>query len=99
MTADLAVKACLNAKSIEEIILHINLGVMFDSFRQEGILYDNACIESFHSLLKKEEINRDKCPDFDTDRKAVFEYIETCYKRNGFIVHQSYEFQDCNEDD
>lgn len=54
---------------------------MIDSFSRKGNPYDNACIESFHSLLKKEEINHQKNPDFNTVRKAVFEYIESWYIR------------------
>jgi len=27
------------------------------SFSRKGNPYDNACIESFHSILKKEEVN------------------------------------------
>jgi transposase InsO family protein len=42
---------------------------------------DNTCIESFHSLLKKDEVNHQKYPDFNTARKAVFEYIESWYNR------------------
>nr|WP_308742575.1 integrase core domain-containing protein [uncultured Anaerocolumna sp.] len=51
------------------------------SFSRKGNPYDNACIESFHSMLKKEEINHHKYNDFNTARKAVFEYIETWYNR------------------
>jgi transposase InsO family protein len=60
--------ACLNVKSIEGIILHSDWGVqytsqkfeaymeakhMIHSFSRKGNPYDNACIESFHLLLKK----------------------------------------------
>ncbi|MEG0377181.1 MAG: DDE-type integrase/transposase/recombinase [Eubacterium sp.] len=63
--------ACLNVKSTEGIILHSDLGSQYTSqlfetylshakihhsFSRKGNPYDNACIESFHSLLKKEEI-------------------------------------------
>ncbi|MBU5334801.1 integrase core domain-containing protein, partial [Anaerocolumna aminovalerica] len=51
------------------------------SFSRKGNPYDNACIESFHSVLKKEEINHHKYIDFNTAPKAVFEYIESWYNR------------------
>lgn len=88
--------ACLNIKSTEGIILHSDLGVqytsqkfeacmkakhMIHSFSRKGNPYDNACIESFHSLLKKEETNHQRYSDFNTARKAVFEYIESWYNR------------------
>ncbi|WP_120198708.1 IS3 family transposase, partial [Lacrimispora algidixylanolytica] len=88
--------ACLNAKSTKGIILHSDLGIQYTSqkfeacvkakqmilsFSRKGNPYDNACIESFHSLLKKEEVNHQKYPDFNTARKAVFEYIESWYNR------------------
>ena len=88
--------ACLNVKKTEGIILHSDLGSqytsqkfenylatkhMIHSFSRKGNPYDNACIESFHSILKKEEVNHHKYYDFNTARKAVFEYIESWYNR------------------
>ena len=88
--------ACLNVKVIEGIILHSDLGTQYTSrifedylsfkgiihsFSRKGNPYDNACIESFHSVLKKEEINHHKYNDFNAARKAVFEYIESWYNR------------------
>ena len=92
----LAVKAvenaCLNVKTTEGIILHSDLGSCYTSSEFESFLYskgnpyDNACIESFHSLLKKEEVNRRKYYDFNAARKAIFEYIESWYNRKEFMV-------------
>ena len=88
--------ACLNVKKTEGIILHSDLGSqytsqkfenylatkhMIHSFSRKGNPYDNAYIESFHSILKKEEVNHHKYYDFNTARKAVFEYIESWYNR------------------
>lgn len=84
--------ACINVKSIEGVIFDSDLVAqytsqkfeacmkakhMIHSFSRRGNPYDNACIESFHSLLKKEEINHQRYPDFNTARKAVFEFIES----------------------
>lgn len=41
--------ACLNVKDTE--------GIPY-SFSGKGILYDNVCIEFFHLILKKEDINQ-----------------------------------------
>lgn len=62
--------ACLNVRETREIILHSDFGSqyinqafenfqnnhgMIHSFSRKGNLYDNACIESFHSVLKKKK--------------------------------------------
>lgn len=51
------------------------------SMSRRGNCYDNACIESFHSVLKKEFIY---CTKFKTKEQAqqeMFEYIELFYNR------------------
>lgn len=51
------------------------------SMSRKGNCYDNACIESFHSVLKKEFIY---CTKFRTKAQAqqeMFEYIEFFYNR------------------
>jgi putative transposase len=51
------------------------------SMSRKGNCYDNACIESFHSVLKKEFIY---CTKFKTKAQAqqeMFEYIELFYNR------------------
>ncbi len=47
------------------------------SFSRKGCPYDNACIESFHSLIKKEEIYRRIYKDSKEAYKSIFEYIES----------------------
>ena len=53
------------------------------SFSRKGNPYDNGCIESFHSILKKEEIYLHSYQDFLKCRKAIFEYIESRYNLKG----------------
>lgn len=48
---------------------------------RKGNPYDNACIESFHSILKKEEIYGNTYQDFNQAKRAIFEYIELWYNR------------------
>lgn len=51
------------------------------SMSRKGNCYDNACIESFHSILKKELIY---CTKFKTKQQAydeIFQYIEFFYNR------------------
>lgn len=51
------------------------------SYSHSGYPYDNACIESFHSVLKKEEVYTTTYQTFEEAKTALFEYIESFYKR------------------
>ncbi len=61
------------------------------SFSRKGCPYDNAPIESFHSVLKKEEIHHVKYIDFHTAKLAIFEYIEGWYNRKR--IHGSLKYK------
>src|SRR5690625_1496937 len=50
---------------------------MIHSFSSKGSPYDNACIESFHAILKKEEVNHVQYIDFYSAKIAMFKYIES----------------------
>lgn len=39
---------------------------------------DNVCIESFHTILNKEEVYRIKYFNFESTRLRLFEYVEGC---------------------
>lgn len=88
--------AVLNVKDTEGIIIHSDLGSQYTSqlfedymtgqkmkhsFSRKGNPYDNACIESFHSVMKKEEIYLHEYQDFEEAKPAIFEYIESWYNR------------------
>ncbi len=49
------------------------------SYSKKAYPWDNACIESFHSLLKREWINRFRITDYNHAYKLIFEYIEAFY--------------------
>ena len=86
--------ACLNVTDPSGIILHSDLGSQYTSdqfekylskkkihhsFSRKGCPYDNSCIESFHSVLKKEEVYRRVYKDSDDAYNSIFEYIESWY--------------------
>ena len=88
--------ACLNIPDTMGIVLHSDLGSrytseefekylqdqgMLHSFSRKGNPYDNACIESFHSVLKKEEVYTTTYYTFEEAKSALFEYIESFYNR------------------
>ncbi len=54
---------------------------MTASMSRKGNCWDNACIESWHSLLKKELIYLDRWPTRAAAQQAIFEYIEIWYNR------------------
>lgn len=56
------------------------------SYSHSGYPYDNACIESFHSLIKREWLNRFNIINYKHAYRLVFEYIETFYNTLGFTV-------------
>ena len=88
--------ACLNVSNPEGIVLQSDLGTQYTSdiferflaskkichsYSRKGCPYDNACIESFHALIKKEEIYRHVYKDSKEAYDSIFEYIESWYNR------------------
>jgi len=109
-----AVANAINSqKPTTQVILHSDLGSQYTSvkfkefvdenslihsFSGKGNPYDNACIESFHASLKKEEVNLVTYYDYDAARLALFEYIESWYNRKR--IHSSIGYltpQQCEE--
>jgi putative transposase len=68
---------------------------MKGSMSRKGNCYDNACIESFHSILKKELIYLEKFKTRQEARERIFEYI-TCFY-NGKRIHSSIGYFTPNE--
>lgn len=96
----------------DSVIFHSDLGTQYTSeayaeqlkkynmtasFSRKGCPYDNACIESFHSILKKEEVNRVIYYDYIAARLELFKYIEGWYNRErihgsiGYLTPQAKE--------
>jgi len=88
----------------EGLILHTDLGSQYtsedsekavkeanikQSFSRKGCPYDNACIESFHEILKKEEVYQTSYIDFKSARLALFHYIESWYNRKRIYLISS----------
>ena len=53
----------------------LSLGCILSYSRKKNP-YDNACIESFHSIIKKESIYQTKIRTFQETKESLFEYIE-----------------------
>nr|WP_304006199.1 integrase core domain-containing protein [Ruminococcus bromii] len=65
---------------------------MQQSYSHSGYPYDNACIESFHSLIKREWLNRFHIINYKQAYRLVFEYIETFYNTVRIHSHCDYMF-------
>lgn len=63
---------------------------MMLSYSKKAYPWDNACIESFHSVLKREWINRFRITDYNHAYKLVFEYIEAFYNTVRIHSHCDY---------
>ena len=61
----------------------------------EGLPYDNACIESFHSLIKREWLNRFNILNYNHAYRLVFESIETFY--NTVRIHSHCDYMSPDE--
>lgn len=67
------------------------------SYSHKGYPYDNACIESFHALIKREWLDRFKITDFRHAYRLVFEYIEAFYNTVRIHSHCDYMSPDQHE--
>lgn len=63
---------------------------MENSYSKKGYPWDNACIESFHALIKREWLRRFRIRDYDEAYRLVFEYIEAFYNTVRIHSHCGY---------
>ena len=68
---------------------------MTRSYSHTGYPYDNACIESFHSLIKREWLNRFTIRNYRHAYSLIFEYIETFY--NTVRIHSHCDYLSPND--
>lgn len=60
------------------------------SYSKKAYPWDNACIESFHALIKREWINRFKISDYNHAYRLIFKYIEAFYNTVRIHSHCGY---------
>ncbi|MDE3839051.1 IS3 family transposase [Bacillus methanolicus] len=97
----------------EGLVLHTDLGSQYSSedfrnhvqskgvkqsFSHKGCPYDNACIESFHAILKKEEVHHVTYVDYASAKIALFQYIEGWYNRKRIHSSLGYKTPQAIED-
>lgn len=61
------------------------------SYSKKGYPYDNASMESFNAILKKEEVNVNTYETFNEARLAIFEFKEDWY--NNTRIHSSLDYK------
>ena len=91
-----ALNMALNQRTDKPAIHHSDRGVQYtsDNFREllidediqcsmsgAGCCYDNAAVESFFSLLKRERVRRRTYATWEQAKTDVFDYIECFYNR------------------
>ena len=60
------------------------------SYSAKGCPYDNASIESFHAILKKECVYLNTFIDHEHAKSVLFQYIEGFYNRKR--IHSSIDY-------
>ena len=103
-------KAKITREIKEWMIFHSDLGSQYTSnefeklllendvkhsYSKKGYPYDNASMESFNAILKKEEVNVNTYETFNEAKKAIFEFIESWY--NNIRIHSSNGYMTPNE--
>ena len=103
-------KAKSKRKITKGMIFHSDLGSQYTSNEYEEILienkvkhsyskkgypYDNASMESFNAILKKEEVNVNTYKTFKEARLAIFEFIVSWY--NNTRIHSTLNYQTPNQ--
>lgn len=92
------------------LVLHSDRGVQYTSsvykeetrgmkrsYSRKGNPWDNACIESFHSLIKREWLGFHRFKNYEEAKACVFEYIDGFYNTTrihswcGYMSPNTYE--------
>ena len=96
-------KAKARRKIEEALIMHSDRGVQYVSkkykrvtatmqcsYSKKAYPWDNACIESFYSLIKREWLNHFKIRDYNHAYRLVFEYLGAFYNTKRIHSHCDY---------
>ena len=100
-----AVEKAKKKRKVEKpLVIHSDRGIQYTckdyiqaaqgfkrSYSEKACPWDNVCIESFHSLLKREWTSRFRILDYSHAYRLVFEYIETFYNTVRIHSHCGYQ--------
>lgn len=99
-----AINKAKSVRNIDKpLVMHSDRGIQYtcsaykeatedfvNSYSKKAFPWDNACIESFHALIKREWINRFKIFDYNHAYRLIFEYIEAFYNTVRIHSHCGY---------
>ena len=99
-----AINKAKRVRNIDKpLVMHSDRGIQYtcsaykeateefvNSYSKKAFPWDNACIESFHALIKREWINRFKIFDYNHAYRLIFEYIEAFYNTVRIHSHCGY---------
>lgn len=89
ITAPLVIHSDRGSQYVSDAYKQVTRSMIL-SYSNKGYPYDNACIESFHSLIKREWLNRFKIKNYEHANKLVFEYIDAFY--NTIRIHSHCDY-------
>lgn len=103
-----AVEKARKKRNVEKpLLLHTDRGIQYvcreyveatigmkRSYSKKAYPWDNACMESFHALIKREWLRRLKIKNYDHAYQLVFEYVETFYNTVRIHSHCGYQSPD-----
>ena len=98
-----AIRKAIQKTGCKPRVIHTDRGVQYTSeyyadetegidksYSRKGNPWDNACIESFHALIKREWLWRFKVRDFKHAYRLIFEYIDAFYNTTRIHSHCGY---------
>ncbi len=103
-------RAIINRKKEFDCILHSDRGSQYTSnsfeemlellnikhsYSKKGYPYDNASMESFNAILKKEEVNLNSYDNLENTKLILFDFIESWY--NNIRIHSKIDYMTPNE--
>jgi transposase InsO family protein len=96
-------KAKMARNITKPLVMHSDRGIQYtcsdyqqatkefiNSYSKKAYPWDNACIESFHALIKREWLNRFKILDYNHAYRLVFSYIDAFYNTVRIHSHCGY---------
>ena len=99
-----AVRKAIARTGARPKVIHTDRGVQYTSedyknitngiersYSPKGSPWDNACIESFHSLIKREWLWRFKIKNYTQAYNLIFEYIDAFYNTTRIHSHCDYK--------
>ena len=98
-----AINKAIKRTGMKPCVIHQDRGVQYTSeeyadatqgidrsYSAKGNPWDNACIESFHSLIKREWLWRYKIKDYEHAYRLIFDYIDAFYNTVRIHSHCNY---------